>query len=65
MVAAQDRTNDEFYVAPTYNYLIADGKRILVRDLGKAGSVMHGLGVPEDYEAFLLSEIPARLNKRS
>jgi len=63
MVATNDRTNNEFYVAPTYNYLIADGKRILVRDLGKAGTVMHGLGIPEDYEAFLLSGIPARLNQ--
>lgn len=61
MVEVNDLTNNEYYVAPTYNYLIANGKRISVRDLGTAGTVMHGLGVPEDYQAFLSSGILARL----
>ena len=63
MVESNDRTNNEFYVAPTYNYLISKQKQILVRDLGKAGLVMHGLGTPEDYEKFLISGIPERNKK--
>jgi NDP-sugar pyrophosphorylase family protein len=62
MVAAKDLTNNEFYVAPTYNYLIAKGEKIKVRDLGPAGKVMHGLGVPEDYELFLKSEVSLQFN---
>jgi NDP-sugar pyrophosphorylase family protein len=65
MVSADDCTNNEFYVAPTYNYLVRNGKKIYVRDLGKAGTVMHGLGIPEDYEAFLSSGIPERLTQDS
>lgn len=61
MVHVNDRTNNEFYVAPTYNYLISRGKNIRVINLGPARTVMHGLGIPEDYEAFLASGIPDKL----
>jgi dTDP-glucose pyrophosphorylase len=57
MLKVGDRTNGEFYVAPTYNYLISQNKRILVKNLGLTSKVMHGLGVPSDYETFLSSEI--------
>lgn len=53
MRAAGDRTNNEWYVAPSYNYLIKDAKRIRIRNLGPIGEVMHGLGIPVDYESFL------------
>jgi NDP-sugar pyrophosphorylase family protein len=55
MWANDDRTNQEFYVAPSYNYLLPDESPITVFDLGPVGSVMHGLGIPEDLEAFLES----------
>jgi len=57
MVAMGDKTNGEYYVAPVYNYLISEGKKIKVIDLGKVSEVMHGLGTPEDYEKFLLTNI--------
>lgn len=57
MVAMDDKTNGEYYVAPVYNYLIAEGKKIKVIDLGEVNKVMHGLGTPEDYEKFILTDI--------
>lgn len=49
MIAANDRTNNEFYVAPTFNYAIRDGKKIRV----KYAQEMWGLGTPEDLNYFL------------
>lgn len=51
MIAANDRTNNEFYVAPTYNYLINKGKKIIPYTIS-TGSFW-GLGVPEDLDNFL------------
>jgi len=62
MKAANDRTNGELYVAPSFNYLIERGKKVLVRNLGPTSQVMFGLGVPEDYEAFLKTEIASRFS---
>jgi NDP-sugar pyrophosphorylase family protein len=55
MWANDDRTNQEFYVAPSYNYVLPDENPVTVFDLGPVGSVMHGLGIPEDLESFLES----------
>jgi dTDP-glucose pyrophosphorylase len=52
MRQVDDRTNGEFYVAPLFNYL-SPGAEIGISHLGDLGDVMHGLGVPEDYETFL------------
>ncbi len=49
MIDENDRTNNEFYVAPVYNYLIRRGK--LVR-LSRPRFV-HGLGTPKDVDKFL------------
>lgn len=57
MVAMGDKTNGEYYVAPVYNYLISDAKKIKVIDLGEVSKVMHGLGTPEDYEKFIVKDI--------
>lgn len=46
MVAANDRVNGEFYIAPTYNY-----GPFVVRTFRVAG--MNGLGTPEDLESYL------------
>jgi NDP-sugar pyrophosphorylase family protein len=54
MRAAGDAVNGEFYVAPAYNYLIATGHRFTVVDLGPIQDCMYGMGIPDDYEAFLL-----------
>jgi NDP-sugar pyrophosphorylase family protein len=60
MVECEDKTNGEFYVAPTYNYLIDSGYRIGVANLGPTSAIMHGLGTPEDYEAFLIGPMMNR-----
>jgi dTDP-glucose pyrophosphorylase len=57
MRSGDDRTNGEFYVAPSYNYLIKAGKKVGVVDLGPIGTIMHGMGIPTDYENFLLNPI--------
>ena len=55
MWKANDRTNDEFYVAPSYNYM--KGKNSKVLSLGSINEIMHGIGIPEDYEMFCDSQI--------
>jgi dTDP-glucose pyrophosphorylase len=52
MIAVDDRSNGEFYVAPVYNYMIEDGAAIGIENIGTEGSGMYGLGIPEDLEAF-------------
>lgn len=52
MIASDKRVNGEFYVAPVYNEMIADGRRIGVFNIGREGREMHGLGVPDDLRAF-------------
>ena len=47
------RTNGEFYVAPTYNYLINRGYQVETFLVGEHGTAVHGLGVPKDLAAFL------------
>lgn len=64
MIAKDIRVNGEFYVAPVYNELIADGARIGVWDLGDECTAMHGLGTPADLEAFLTSPMSAELARR-
>lgn len=53
MIADDLRSNGEFYVAPVYNFLIADGQRIGVRNVGAEADGMYGLGTPADLELFL------------
>lgn len=48
------RTNNEFYVCPVFNEAIRDGKLIYIYPIDN--SIMHGLGTPEDLEAFIAYE---------
>lgn len=48
MIESNIRMNGEFYVAPVYNQMIADGKAINVFNLTKRGIKWHGLGTPID-----------------
>lgn len=50
MIAKNIRVNNEFYVAPVYNEMIKDNKKIVFKNVGEN---MHGLGTPEDLEKFL------------
>lgn len=52
MIAKNLRVNNEFYVAPCYNQLIAEGAKIATMKTGVEGDGMYGLGVPEDLEFF-------------
>jgi NDP-sugar pyrophosphorylase family protein len=47
MIIENDRVNNEFYTCPTFNYMIAEDKKIGIYDI--AYEQMHGIGVPEDY----------------
>lgn len=49
MIAADDRTLDEFYICPAYNYAIQDSKIIQAVPV----RAMHGLGTPEDLQVFI------------
>jgi dTDP-glucose pyrophosphorylase len=53
MIAKNLRVNNEFYVAPTYNQLIAEGRKVVVVRTGREYDGMFGLGVPEDLDFFL------------
>lgn len=65
MIARNERVNGEFYVAPTYNKLIADGYKIGIHNIGFDGKGMHGLGTPSDLEKFMDNPVSnsAILNK--
>lgn len=49
MIASNDRTNGEFYLAPTYNYAITSGAEVRTFSVDR----MHGVGTPEDLQEYL------------
>ena len=53
MIEKDLRVNGEFYVAPVYNELIQEGRRIEFRNIGSDKNQMNGLGTPEDLEIFI------------
>ncbi len=60
MIAADKRVNGEFYVAPAYNELIAEGAAIGIDNVGSDGDGMYGLGIPADYERFVALDVSRR-----
>jgi NDP-sugar pyrophosphorylase family protein len=60
MIAAGQRVNGEYYVAPVYNALIADGARVGCYSVGAEDAGMYGLGVPQDLARFLANPISLR-----
>ena len=50
MFFAQDTTLGEYYVAPAYNYMIKQEHPFDLVNLGPIDKVMHGLGIPADFE---------------
>lgn len=52
MILAKDRCNNEFYLAPTYNYAIKSNKKIAHYNIGQIDKQMFGLGTPEDFLRF-------------
>ncbi|MEM0925913.1 MAG: glycosyltransferase family 2 protein [Planctomycetota bacterium] len=58
-----DRSKNEFYVAPVYSRLIRDRRQVETVSIGDAGEVMHGLGTPQDLESFLTRGFESRIHK--
>ena len=48
MIEANDRVNNEFYVAPVYNYAIKDGKKIVITHVDE----VYELGTPKWLEQY-------------
>ncbi|QTC93423.1 glycosyltransferase family 2 protein [Brevundimonas goettingensis] len=61
MIAADRRVNGEFYVAPVYNELIAEGQQVATYNIGAEAEGMYGLGTPADLELFLSLDVSAPL----
>jgi dTDP-glucose pyrophosphorylase len=53
MIAKNIRVNNEFYIAPVYNEMIATGKTVVPFYVQE----MHGIGTPEDLNAFLAKTV--------
>jgi dTDP-glucose pyrophosphorylase len=53
MLINRDRINNEYYTCPTYNYAIKAGRKIGIYNISE--KQMHGIGTPEDLEAYLLT----------
>ncbi|MGE6740870.1 glycosyltransferase family 2 protein [Allorhizobium pseudoryzae] len=51
MITANDRSNNEFYVCPVYNYLLKRGGRVGVYEIPAVA--MHGIGTPNDLDSYL------------
>lgn len=49
------KVNGEFYVAPSYTYLLKQGGKISTFCVGDVETDVHGLGTPEDLDLFLLN----------
>jgi hypothetical protein len=60
MIAAGERVNGEFYVAPVYNRLLAGGARVGIDNVGSDGDGMYGIGIPADYERFVALDVSRR-----
>ena len=52
MIQKGIRFNNEFYVAPAYNEMILNEKKIYIKDIPI--EKMYGLGTPEDLNYFLV-----------
>jgi len=51
MIQNNERYKNEFYVGPTYNYLIEEGKIVGIYHI--PASQHHAIGTPEDLERYL------------
>ena len=50
MIEKNIRVNNEFYIAPTYNELILNKKKIIIHHINK--SLHHAVGTPEDLKKY-------------
>jgi NDP-sugar pyrophosphorylase family protein len=52
MIKSNERHNNEFYLAPCYNYLLQKNLQVGHFNIGTVGSEMIGLGTSEDFSNF-------------
>ncbi len=57
MIAKDLRVNGEFYLAPVYNELIAEGAEIGWWNAGPLGEKVFGTGTPKDLPSFMETEV--------
>ena len=62
MIAKNLRVNNEFYVAPAYNEMLASGARLCLYNVGREYAGMYGLGTPEDLAIFHDMVLNHRIN---
>lgn len=53
MIIENDRVNNEFYTCPVYNYMMREGKQIVIFNIQQ--DQMHGMGTPKDLQNYLVS----------
>ncbi len=56
MMLSDDRTNGEFYVGPSYNYITDKNPGISAINIGDLENHVHGLGTPDDLDIFRKNE---------
>ena len=61
MINNNNRTKNEYYVAPTYNFLIQKGLKITNYHIDN--SVFHPVGTPEDLKAYIGKQNEFNINK--
>ncbi len=58
MIALDQRSNGEFYVAPAYTLMYEnEGAKIGIYNIGEEANGMYGLGIPADLELFLSLDV--------
>ncbi len=60
MIRKNLRVNGEFYVAPVYNQMLAEAKKLAIYNIGTVDNGMYGLGTPEDLQHFLDTPIAVK-----
>lgn len=61
MIENDERSNNEFYVAPVYTHLYEqESQKIGVYNVGEEAKGMYGLGIPGDLELFLNNDISTK-----
>lgn len=61
MISKKLKVKNEYYVAPTYNQLIAHNAKIGIYNIGGESSGMYGLGTPADLQLFLNNELSQKV----
>lgn len=57
MIGDAFQVNNEFYVAPVYNWMIKDSKKVRAFGIGSEANGMYGLGIPSDLALFEESQV--------